>query len=115
MRTISSHLIHILLLGYLLFSATDTAQACTSIPTTPRHIVQNAEIIVRATPVETVENQGVKLKVTEVLKGTNVPITLIIYLMCKSLVQNQTIKVKRFSFELQVEKDGDCMCQNFSN
>lgn len=78
MKTISSQLIHILLLGYLLFSAMDTARACSSIATTPQHIVQNAEIIVRAKAVETVENQRVRLKVTEVIKGTNVPTTLII-------------------------------------
>ncbi len=78
MRTISSQLVHILLLGYLLFIATDAAQACTSFITTPQLMVQNAEIVVRATPLEKVENQGVRFKVTEVLKGTNVPTTLII-------------------------------------
>lgn len=78
MKTISSQLIHILLLGYLLFGAIDTARACTSSSTTPQLTVQNAEVILRAKAVKTVENQKVKLIVTEVLKGTNVPTTLLI-------------------------------------
>ena len=79
MKIFSSQLIHNLLLVYLLFIGVETAQACTSIPTTPKHIVQNAEIVVRATPIENVGNERVKLKVTEVIKGANVPDTLIIY------------------------------------
>lgn len=78
MKFVSFQFINILLLCFL-FGAIDRVYACTSIPTTPQYIVQNAEIIVRAKVIEKIEDQKVKLKVNEVLRGTNVPNTLVIH------------------------------------
>lgn len=74
----SSHFISILLLGFLLFCTSDKLRACTTSISPPHYIVQSAEVIVRATAEELIENQGVKFKVTEVIKGTDVPPVLII-------------------------------------
>ncbi len=78
MRTITSHLSSIFLLGFLLFNTSDKVQACSTSLNPPHGIVQSAEVIVRATAEEFIENQGVKFKVSEVVKGTNVPTTLLI-------------------------------------
>ncbi len=75
----SSQLTLLLLLGFLMFSTIQKAQACDAFPSiSPSGMAQNADIIVRATALQFIENRGVKFKVTEVLKGNNVPTTIII-------------------------------------
>lgn len=79
MRRIFSHLTAILLLGFLLLCTVDTVQGCESVPLRlPEWVVKNAEVILRATALEQIEKDRVKFKVTEVLKGTKIPATLII-------------------------------------
>lgn len=79
MRTISSQLTIILLLGYLLLSTVETVEACDVFPIiSPQAMVKNADIIVRATATEFIDKEGVNFKFTEILKGINVPTTITI-------------------------------------
>ncbi len=79
MKTNYSHLIAVFFMGCLLISAVETVKGCevTSI-ITPQAMVRDADIIVRAKSVKFIDNEGVNFKIIEVIKGVNVPTTLII-------------------------------------
>jgi hypothetical protein len=73
-----TYLILTLLLGCAWLTSAVEARACSApSPPSARSFVISAETIVRATAVEQVKDQGVKFQVEEVLKGENVPQTLI--------------------------------------
>jgi hypothetical protein len=79
MKIIYSHPIAILFIGCLLLNAVETVKACdVTFIITPQAMVSSADIIVRAKAVKFVDKEGVNFKVTEVLKGINVPSTITI-------------------------------------
>ena len=78
MKTIYSHLIAILFIGYLLISAVEAVNGCDASIITPQEMVRSADIIVHAKAVKFVDKEGVNFKITEVLKGINVATTITI-------------------------------------
>lgn len=91
MRIILSLALSVALLGYMLLASARTAHACRAVPLSPARLVTRADAIVRATAVKYVRAPGVELrtggvpagveikfKVEEVLKGEDIPETLIV-------------------------------------
>lgn len=78
MKNKSSTLISIFFLGFLLLIASSKLLACSTSLVPPHYVVQDAEVIVRAVAEESDEDQRVKFKVQEIIKGENVPPYLMI-------------------------------------
>lgn len=78
MRKTWSLITPLLVLGCVLIISPTNIKACSAPVISPDATVKSADVIVRATPLEFVENERIKFKVLEVLKGNDVPSTLII-------------------------------------
>ena len=68
----------LLLLGFALILFENDVRACNAPPIPPEGTVKGASLIVRATPLEVLEDGLLKFKVLEVLKGEDAPSPLII-------------------------------------
>jgi hypothetical protein len=78
MRKPWSFITPLLFLSYVLIISPTTVEACNAPVISPDASVKSADVIVRAAPIESIENEGVKFKILEVLKGSDVPSNLII-------------------------------------
>lgn len=84
-----SYFCFILLVGFILLNLEIKIKAC-DVPdeyipnATYLYVIKNADVIVRATAIESVENKatgfrGVKFNVEEVLRGENIPSAIVFY------------------------------------
>ncbi len=76
MKRVCYSVMSILLFWCVMFSFDNAVEAC-SVPAdlvpASTYVLKNADVIVRATAVEFIENEGVKFKVEEILRGEGVP------------------------------------------
>jgi len=68
----------LLFLCYMLIFIHANVKACNAPEISPEGTVKGADVIVRATPLESIENGEIKFKVLELLKGEYISSTLII-------------------------------------
>jgi hypothetical protein len=68
----------LLFLSYVLIICPTNGRACNAPVISPDATVRSANVIVRGVPIEFIGNEGIKFKILEVLKGNDVPATLII-------------------------------------
>jgi hypothetical protein len=79
MGNLRSYILSALLLGCLSLMAPITADACSApSPPSARTLIISADTIVRATALELVKEKGIRFRVEEVLKGEQVPQTLVV-------------------------------------
>jgi hypothetical protein len=78
MRKTSSLITPLLFLSYVLIISPAHGKACNAPVISPDAMVKSADVIVRAVPIDSLENEGVKFKILEVLKGNDLPATLLI-------------------------------------